>query len=41
MRCAARQGFALTIIMVAFALVRLPKLVGGLRLGFAAGVKAA
>jgi transposase len=41
MKGAARQGFAFTFIMAAYDLVRLPKLVGGFRLGLAAGVKAA
>ena len=36
----ARQGFAFTFVMAAYDLVRLPKLVGGFRLGLAAGPKA-
>ena len=41
LRGVARQGFAFTFVMAAYDLVRLPKLVGGFRLGLAAGPKAA
>jgi len=37
----ARQGFRFTFVMAAYDLVRLPRLVGGFRLGLAAGAKAA